>query len=147
MTANPPSVPTALTGAQLRARNAGEWTFPESIPPKELLSEQDIAELATASLEPRGTPQPVFPPRAWLPANEQLAFVVGAVQIALRDLDDQRAIVLRVNIGPTAATLHLQRAPNLDTVRCIHHVQLATGLVLRAFFGEPHCTVMLEWPA
>lgn len=120
--------------------------FPKTIVPKQVLTEQDIALLAEATLHPVGVVAPQFPPRHWLPTNERLAFALGSAQQALRDLDDQRAVALRAEIGQHGVLIRLQRAPHPETVRAVHSVRSAQEQLTRALFGEPHCEVLLEWP-
>lgn len=121
------------------------WPFPPSIPPKDVLTAQDMRGLAAASLDPRGTPAPVFPARHWLPSNERLATSLGCAQYALRDLDDQRALVVWAQINAEGIVLRLHRPPHPETYTV---VRIAEGngqrLVLAAFRTEAG-EVLLEW--
>ena len=120
--------------------------FPLSISPKDVLTELDIALLAEASLQGAGSPQPIFGNQNWLPVNERLSDALERARIALRDLDDQRAVVLHIEIGLQGAKLNLGRAPHPATVRSVHQTRVKEGVVNRAVFGEPHVAVLLEWP-
>lgn len=144
MTGEVPSVPTALTLNQIKARAAGE--FPASIPPKDVLTPQDMRGLAAASLNPRGTPAPVFPARHWLPSNEQLATMHGRAQYALRDLDDQRALVAWVQVSADVALLRLHRPPHPETYVELGRSPAINGRVLvHASFSTEAGEVWLEW--
>ena len=147
MTSNPPKaqpIVRALTGAQIAA---GAMTgFPASIPPKQVLTEQDIAVFAEASLDPHGEFLPRFPAKSWLPANERIANCLGRAQHALRDLDDQRAIVRSVDVVGGSVVVRLLRAPNLETVRNVHQARRRHETVNCCFFGAGELQVILEWP-
>ena len=149
MTGNHPTVPTALTGAQIRAQARGE--FPASIDQREVMTHVDIAALAEGSLHaivpPKGVPLEVFPPRVWLPANERIAFGIGIAQHALRDLDDQRAIVRNVVIVGASVLIQLLRAPAPATVRDVRQERRRNDVVNVATFGQGDLQVSLEWPA
>ncbi len=144
MTGPAPTVPTALTLGQIKAQAAGQ--FPPSIPPKDVLTAQDMRGLAAASLDPHGTPTPVFPPRHWLPSNERLATMHGRAQYALRDLDDQRALVAWVQVSAEAALLRLHRAPHPETYIELGRTAAINGRELvHASFSTEAGEVWLEW--
>jgi hypothetical protein len=118
--------------------------FPLNIEPAAILTETDIADLAEVG-PPKGEALPMLPARNWLACNEQLAVQLGRAQAALRQLDDQRALVTSVGVHPDLILFDLLRAPMPDTLQ---------GLVMTGQFptrqhvgylAGTNAGVMLRW--